>query len=365
MISGVGTNASEPEWEARFASLNRWIAAKPNSVTPRIALSSAYVDYAWKARGSGYANEVTPEGWKLFGERLQRARELLDQTTGLKTKDPQYYLLMVRIARGQDWERTDSEQLLTQAIAQEPGYYYVYDEYAISLMRHWGGGEGQATRFAGAIADRIGGAEGDIVYFHIAHTFAAFDFDYLDALSWPRIQRGFQSMETEYGSSPMKLNWFCQMASFMDKQADAASLFERIGENWDKDTWGERFNFDEQRQIAQSMRNLDATAMPSPARQFNEATADLFRQRYSRIVSDCVKGVERVPQSFNVYIQIKSDGGIMNAELLNDQSLIYCLDLKLFHSQFPLPPQESLIEPDKTFTWVRSAITQPQTTDYE
>ena len=30
-----------------------------------------YIDYAWEARGIGFSNDVSEEGWKLFKERLE------------------------------------------------------------------------------------------------------------------------------------------------------------------------------------------------------------------------------------------------------------------------------------------------------
>ena len=42
---------------------------------PRLLAGFRSVDFAWEARGNGLANTVTPEGWKLFRERLVLARQ--------------------------------------------------------------------------------------------------------------------------------------------------------------------------------------------------------------------------------------------------------------------------------------------------
>ncbi|MFO1465163.1 MAG: hypothetical protein U1F35_01755 [Steroidobacteraceae bacterium] len=43
---------------------------------------------AWKARGDGFSNTVTPEGWKLFEERLAKARKLMDEAESFAATNP-------------------------------------------------------------------------------------------------------------------------------------------------------------------------------------------------------------------------------------------------------------------------------------
>jgi Fur family transcriptional regulator, ferric uptake regulator len=59
-----------------------------------VALAAAYLRFAWKARGGGYANKVVPEGWKTFRERVQRTQEVLEEPRSLPAKDPERYRTM-------------------------------------------------------------------------------------------------------------------------------------------------------------------------------------------------------------------------------------------------------------------------------
>ena len=72
---GTKTSASEAEWTQHLARLEKWKEQFPTSITARIALAESYHSYGWKARGTGYANKVTDEGWRLLAERVQRDRQ--------------------------------------------------------------------------------------------------------------------------------------------------------------------------------------------------------------------------------------------------------------------------------------------------
>ncbi len=55
----------EPEsmWQLHSEIHKEWEKAKPHSMTARMAHADFLVEYAWHARGGGYANSVTREGW--------------------------------------------------------------------------------------------------------------------------------------------------------------------------------------------------------------------------------------------------------------------------------------------------------------
>ena len=56
-----------------LARLEKWRAQYPQSITVYTTLAATYVNYAWQARGNGYANTVTDEGWQLFRDRIHQA----------------------------------------------------------------------------------------------------------------------------------------------------------------------------------------------------------------------------------------------------------------------------------------------------
>jgi hypothetical protein len=74
-----------------IAHLEHWMSQRPNSITARVALATALTRWAWVARGNGFASTVTPEGWKLFNERIGQAQLVLEGSKNMPAKCPQWY----------------------------------------------------------------------------------------------------------------------------------------------------------------------------------------------------------------------------------------------------------------------------------
>jgi hypothetical protein len=233
-------DSTESDWKMHFDSLNKWIAAKPESAAARISLAKAYVDYAWVARGGGYAGTVSDRSWELFNERIGLAANTLADAAHLKEKCPYWYETTQRVALAQGWDKEQARELLEIAAASEPDYYHFYREYANYLQPKWYGEAGEVEAFADDAADRMGGPKGDILYFEISSLVACqcdAQDDAMQNMSWARIKRGYAALEQTYGVSSLKRNRFASMAvKEKDKEAAREALAE-IGSDWDKDVW--------------------------------------------------------------------------------------------------------------------------------
>jgi Domain of unknown function (DUF4034) len=240
-----GDNASEFEWTQQLARLDRWKTQRPDSITARVALAGAYADYGWRARGSGYNDTVTEEGWRLLAERVKTARKILEEAQTLPAKCPEWFFAMHVVGVSEGWDREQMDALFEKAIAFEPEYYYYYRAQARDSLPKWGGEEGDAARFAEKMADRIVGEKGDLMYYEIG-TFLNCACDNsrgLNGMSWPRLRRGYAVLEQLYGTAPEHLNKMAYMALTAGDVDFAKKMFDQIGENWDKKTWRTRDNF--------------------------------------------------------------------------------------------------------------------------
>ncbi len=251
-VQGPGSlTASDSVWQAHIARLKRWVAAYPESITPHIALAQSYMRYAWKARGHGYANTVTEEGWKQFNSRIQQSRTTLEEAKSISANDPQWYHDMQTVALTQDWPRAQVDQLLEAAIAAEPNYYYFYVAEANYLLPRWNGKPGEAEAFAASIADRVGGQSGSVIYFRIAEAMDCCGAkNLLPALSWDRIKEGFTAVEGLYGSINYQRNMMAYLALRNHDTEFANQMFARIGDDWSESVWRTKANFDNRTVVA-------------------------------------------------------------------------------------------------------------------
>ncbi len=88
LVGGTASQGGLEAWyQGQLAMIDEWLKQKPKSVTARVAKAQAYIAYAWDARGNEFADKVPEEGWKVFGERMETAEEILNKTARLKPRD--------------------------------------------------------------------------------------------------------------------------------------------------------------------------------------------------------------------------------------------------------------------------------------
>jgi hypothetical protein len=263
-----GGYQTDADWKNHIELLQRWTAARPQSITPRVALAEAYLRYAWAARGAGYANTVTDQGWQLFQERTDQATKVLADAASLPSKCPHWYELMQEVAQAKGADKSQQRAIFEKAIEFEPLYFAYYQRYAIVLLPKWGGEPGDTGAFAEEIYRRVGGKEGAYLYFEIASNLCGSCGDFsAAAFSWQKLQEGFAALEELYGLTPLKLNRFAFLAATYADKAVAAKAFLRIGSNWEPTIWGSRARFESERSWAglpASPTATDPTA-PQPA----------------------------------------------------------------------------------------------------
>ncbi|HXI70556.1 MAG TPA: DUF4034 domain-containing protein [Verrucomicrobiae bacterium] len=205
---------SDDTWKQTLAMLHDWIQAKPDSITARVALADTLVSYAWKARGSGYANTVTETGWKFLGERLTEAVIVLKDAEHLQEKCPLTWYVMMSAALGLGVDKARYETLFQKAIASEPDFTGYYFAKAYYLSPRWHGNPGDMAAFLQKAADQIGGEDGDLFYARVAWYVQCLTGDVFDdpTLSWARVDRGFEVMEKRFPDSAYAQNGRAYMA---------------------------------------------------------------------------------------------------------------------------------------------------------
>jgi hypothetical protein len=237
---------SEETWNKALSTLHEWVEAKPNSITPRVALANTLVSYAWKARGSGYADSVSNTGWELLKQRLTEAVNVLNEAKNLKEKCPFTAEVMMSAALGLGADKSQYETLFSEAIATYPDFSTYYFEQAYYLTPRWYGKTGDMPAFLQKAADQIGGDDGDLLYARVAWYVDLMTRDVFDdpALSWARVDRGFAVMEKRFPDSVYARNGRAYMAVMgSDKINAPRRLVGALRGKIDLTTWTSTDNF--------------------------------------------------------------------------------------------------------------------------
>src|SRR3984957_15500798 len=73
-INDLQGHPSQQDWKDHLKLVQSWVAATPNSITARVVLAQAYIDYAWDARGGETGDTVTNSGWSCLASVWNRRR---------------------------------------------------------------------------------------------------------------------------------------------------------------------------------------------------------------------------------------------------------------------------------------------------
>jgi hypothetical protein len=239
-------DAPEATWQHHEKILQEWGKIFPDSITARVAHADYLDHYAWHARGNGYANEVTEEGKKLFTQRLEAAKIILDQSKSLEPNCPVWWQVMMKVAIDQAWKKGDFEKLYEEAKTVEPTYF-MYDFANMKyLMPDWYGSPGEWEAAAEKEIDRPAGL-GLAGYGRMICEMRGY-YDDLFAeskASWQKANQGCEILHAEYPDSAEILNEWCRLACVAGDKPVAKKLFALIGGKIVLYCWGgqrKRFN---------------------------------------------------------------------------------------------------------------------------
>ena len=242
---------TEPDTVAHLDLLRQWMQQRPESVTARVALATSLTRWAWVARGGGYANTVSAEGWKLFDQRIAEAQAVLQGSRDMRTLCPQWFSEEMVVGLAQGWDEHKMTELFDRAVQFEPEYQYFYKQRTNYLLPKWYGKPNDATDFAKSAADHLGADMGDYVYWEIAsvilHRGSTDLTPFVKQLDWARIQRGYQTLNQRFHADRTQKNQLAFMAYKFNDNAIAQQQFASIGNEWTRGVWKDRNFFEKVR----------------------------------------------------------------------------------------------------------------------
>lgn len=197
----VSDGAAEEKWQKRIQELGAWLKAKPGSIHAGAALGRVYVNYAWEARGNGYSDTVSQEGWAKFNARLQDASSILS-----KVEKPALTVDWIDAwqgaALGLGTERPVYDAMVAKFIKQFPEVPAIYRNQGWYLQPRWHGETGEWDKVLNKECDALGATKGDIMYARVVGQLSRLINDvFADGANWPRTKRGLEALIKKYPDS--------------------------------------------------------------------------------------------------------------------------------------------------------------------
>jgi hypothetical protein len=231
-----------------ISQLERWAVEQPDSITPRLALVYAWGGYAFVARGSGWASQVTEQRKRLMEERIEKGFTWLHEAQNLqnKEKDPAFYATGLDICLGANVTREDYEKIFDAGVQNAPDYDVLYEYKAYYLFPRWYGQQGEWETFVRKITQKkdIPGHEEIFARTAIYLQEVGFYWEFSDDdQSWEELKSSFHAMEKSYPDSLEIKSIFCNMCLLVRDYKEARVQMKLLGGKVDMSVWLKKENF--------------------------------------------------------------------------------------------------------------------------
>ena len=186
---------------------------------------------AWEARGGGYASEVSPEGWKIFKERLDRASRALADGESAGRQSPVWYWIAISIAGSRGDPAPILDRMCDEGAASFPHFLPIYYTRLNFLLPQWGGSYDRVDAFVRRSVMRTQAAEGTalyaILYASVHSTYHGDDFFHETRASWRLMRHGY---EDEVAQGRANLNEYATFACIARDRDTTRGLLAQLGD---------------------------------------------------------------------------------------------------------------------------------------
>ena len=236
----------EKFWLTQEKKAKEWLAQHPKSTLAPIALARIYGTQAWIYRGTGYANTVAKEDWKMFHDLMHRAVEVLNEQQVEGRNDPHWWASLLDATFYGSVDPARYQQLTKNAINAFPENAEIYIAIASTLQPQWGGSHSAIAALASEAVETTKAIEGEAfyarIYWSLVDTLGHPAF-LKPGVDWSRIRKGFDDILQRYPGD-WNLNAYARMACLEAKdKKTTAKLMLRIGENPLGTFWEDRITF--------------------------------------------------------------------------------------------------------------------------
>jgi hypothetical protein len=320
-------SSNTPEWAfpMYISKAEDWRHIRPKSITAQCVLANAWKDYAWQARGGGYASQVKEESWQLVRQRLEKAWKIVNERLAPGVSDcPNRLNLRLRLAQAMGFEKKKFETLFQEALQQEPGYYQHYTVKGCYLLPKWQGEEGDWQQFITRVAEQNPRGEGATIYTRTVWSMYLSN-DWKDfqgsGVSWGRMKAGFKEIDHNYQNSPWILNSFARFACRAGDLETMKALCKQIDSgNYYPEAWGK-----DNAEDCRMWVKLGKSKVEIGREQFAEHNRQLQVRIFKELLELAEKGNRKVLGSLsNMYL--RGDGTTVDpvaayAWLLQDEAM--------------------------------------------
>jgi hypothetical protein len=235
--------------DTAFGHTADWRRRTKSSTMADLVEAIALSEWAWSARGNGYANSVTSQNMAAYTYRTEMAAAALDDLAGRATDNPLWYVLSLDVGLDQSKDREKLREIFDRGLTEAPQYRPLYRRMLRILMPRWGGSYEDVDKFINQIYAQTVKARGYERYAELYSTYARLEGDELDLFAdtpafWSGMTMGYQGLVKRYPKSDAVLNSFANFACRADDKVTYNRLRGVVGKRLSSTAWSAKYSIE-------------------------------------------------------------------------------------------------------------------------
>ena len=214
----------------------------PNSSLRSALTGSYFTIFAWTARGSNWSDTVTTTGWRLMGERLKKAGDILEKAYPESTLKSKVSRNMITVVLGLERGKDLMEVWFTNGTQADPDDYSVYSGKLHFLQPRWYGSVSEMLKFGDTcVKTQNWAAKVPMIFIEAVEDLAWKNPKiYATSKIWDPLQKVFNDYLKHYPESTIYRSQFAKCAALGGHFKIAKEQFDLLGDEWDRGTFSEK-----------------------------------------------------------------------------------------------------------------------------
>jgi len=213
-----------------YQVVDRWAKAKGEGGYVKLAEALLRYGEAWRARGPGFSNTVTPEGWNIYQRKLREADQILDSASDRLKRTGPWYVMKLRIAHELPELEGSRENLLQAGSDLWPEYTKIYATAGEFSLPKWGGTYQEVDRIARMALEKTKAKWGASWYAIVYQQLFNFQCNCTiadSAVDWDLMKRAFRDYEARGRANEGVYRAYAGLACKMRDRAETRRLLEQ------------------------------------------------------------------------------------------------------------------------------------------
>jgi membrane associated rhomboid family serine protease len=226
-----------------------WRRRVTASTMADLAEAMIFREWAWTARGTGFANSISSQNMAVYSYRTEMAAAALDDLADRASDNPLWYTLSLEVGLDQTKDREKLQAIFDRGWAKAPNYRPLYRRMLRILMPRWGGSYDDVDKFVNQIYAQTASARGYERYAELYSAYAQLEGDELDLFIdsqafWSGMRSGYLGLLRRYPKSDAVLNSFANFACRANDKETYNRLRAAVTKRPSSDSWSAKYSIE-------------------------------------------------------------------------------------------------------------------------